>query len=217
MSNYVMQAPIQKRGDLNSFQRDVIHSFDTVLYSKRRLRRKNTPEYRRINRYFKSTSQYWKERNRRKQVYVLAQQGLTLKQIAEKIGCSYRTVRRDAVKLEPYVKAELERHFTRLHREQRERLSAELEASTNSDLLSRYKRITRLMCLSMKARKLSQAEIEKQHNNMLFLDYDNLDGNGYPTVKIAYPGRAFKTPYNLSVIAVKDGKPQRVLGGIKIG
>ena len=44
--------------------------------------------YRRIKRYYKTLWQYWKERNRRKQILCLLEdENLNQRQIAERLGC----------------------------------------------------------------------------------------------------------------------------------
>ncbi len=208
------QEAFAERGDLNDFQVKEAHIFNSenvITEHKRRLKRKKIPEYRRINSYFKGTRQYWKERNRRKQVMELSSKGLTLKQIAKEIGCSYRTVRRDAVKIERYVRGKFNSHMTQLQREARAKLDAEIEALGVSDYDKRFKKLTNLM---FKTRKLSQAEIEKQHNKVIVFDFDKPTDQGFPRI-LAEPG-VFKTPYNISFVAHRDGE-NHVLGGITIG
>jgi transcriptional antiterminator len=180
---------------------------------KRRLKRKKIPEYRRIKNYYKSTAQYWKERSRRQQVLKLTNEGYTLQQIAKEIGCSYRTVRRDAVKLERYVKGKFNSYMEQLQREAREKLNRELDGLSIKDMGKRFQALTRLM---FRTRKLSKREIEKQHNNIIFIDFDKSTLNGDPAIKIGYPHSTFKTPYNISLVSVRNGK-MKVLGGIKIG
>lgn len=63
---------------------------------------KKHPKYRRIHTYCKSPKQYWKERDRRKRVLALANKCLTYQEIAEQMGISERTVKRDMHKLRPY-------------------------------------------------------------------------------------------------------------------
>jgi DNA-binding CsgD family transcriptional regulator len=179
---------------------------------KRRLKRKKIPEYRRIKNYYKSTAQYWKERNRRQQVLKLTNEGYTLQQIAKEIGCSYRTVRRDAVKLERYIKGQFNCHMQQLQREATEKLNRELEGLSIKDMGKRFQVLTRLM---FRTRKLSKREIEKQHNGIVFLDFDRLELDGFPDLRLGNPNGQFKTPYTFSFIAVKNGKPHH-LGAIKI-
>lgn len=216
ISKYSIQGSLDKMSDLRDFQLKQRHSFDTknaFTVENRRLKRKKTPEYRRINNYYKSTAQYWKERNRRQQVLKLTNEGYSLQQIAKEIGCSYRTVRRDAVKLERYIKGKFNSYMEQLQRETREKLNRELEGLSIKDMGKRFQLLTRLM---FRTRKLSKREIEKQHNNIIFIDFDKSTLNGDPTIKIGYPHSTFKTPYNLSLVSVRNGK-MKVLGGIKIG
>lgn len=143
----------------------------------------------------------------------LTHEGYTLQQISEEIGCSYRTVRRDALKLRPYAKGQFNAHMAKLQREARERLNRELEGFSACDMSKRFMAITKLM---FKTRKLSKREIEKQHNNIIFIDFDKSTLDGDPAIKIGYPHSTFKTPYNLSLVSVHNGK-MKVLGGIEIG
>jgi transcriptional antiterminator len=154
-----------------------------------------------------------RESNRRKQVIKLSHEGFTLQQIAKEIGCSYRTIRRDAEKLERYIKGQFNSYMEQLQREAREKLNRELEGLSMKDMSKRFMAITKLM---FRTRKLSKREIEKQHNNTIFIDFDNPTLDGNPTIKIAYPHSTFKTPYNLSLVSVRSGK-MKVVGGIKIG
>jgi hypothetical protein len=203
---------LAERGNIDGFQLKEKLSFNSKVDKTRPLKRKNTPEYRKIHRYFKGTKQYWKERNRRKKVLQLSRDGFTLKQIAKEIGCSYRTVRRDAVKLSPYLKAEFHRQLEQLKREAKVKLEAELESSSVNDIRKRFEVLTNLM---FKSRKLSKQEIFKQHNNIIFVNLDKLNSQGLPTIGLAFSKTRFKTPYILEVIAVKNCD-KHVLGALKI-
>jgi DNA-binding CsgD family transcriptional regulator len=204
---------LAERSSLSGFQLKETASFDSKMNKKRHLKRKSTPEYRRINRYFKATKQYWKERNRRKQVLKLSHEGYTLQQIAKKLRVSYRTVRRDMVKLRPYIKGQFNKHMAQLQREYREKLNRELEGLSIKDINKRFVAITNLM---FKTRKLSKQEIFKQHNNIIFVNMDKLNSQGLPTIDLAFSKTRFKTPYSLDVVAVKNND-KYVLGGLRIG
>jgi hypothetical protein len=54
-----------------------------------------------------------------------------------------------------------------------------------------------------------------QHNNIIFIDFDQLTQDGEPAVKIAYPHSTFKIPYSLSLVSVRN-KKMKILGSIKI-
>ena len=74
--------------------------FDTKKHSNVRRR----AVYRRVGKYYKSVSVYKAERQRRRRVLELHGQGLTVRQIAEKLGVSESTVKRDLQKWRRYLK-----------------------------------------------------------------------------------------------------------------
>lgn len=202
-------AVLQERNDLNGFQMKETPSFDRESTQPRQLKRKRTPDYRRIHVYSKSSKQYWKERDRRKQILELFNEGLSFGEIAERLGVNRRTVRRDLQKLERYVKGQISRRAYLLEQEQRK----QLEALSELSLVERYKALTNLM---FRARKLSKKEEYERHNKTIVIDLDNLTPDGYPRVLMGKPSSPFKTPYNINFVASKDDKP-RILGGIQIG
>ena len=69
----------------------------------RRHRVKEAP-YRKVSCYIKSIKRYNLERERRRQVRLLIEKGLTRQQVAETLGISIRTVKRDWARLQPYLK-----------------------------------------------------------------------------------------------------------------
>jgi len=199
-----------ERNDLNGFQMEQTHHFDTESAQTRQLKRKRAPNYRRIRVYSKSSKQYWKERNRRKQVLELFNEGLSFGQIAERLDVNRRTVRRDIQKLERYMKGQINRETYLLQQEQRKQLE---ESVSGLSLEERFKALTNLM---FRARKLSKKEEYERHNKTIVIDLDNLTPDGYPRVLMDKPSSPFKTPYNINFIGSKDGKP-RIIGGIQIG
>jgi len=64
-------------------------------------------------------------------------------------------------------------------------------------------------------RVLSKQEIEKQHNGIVFLDFDHLGLDGFPNLRLGNPNGLFKTPYTFSFIAVQNGE-SHYLGSLKI-
>jgi len=67
--------------------------------------------YRRVSVYTKSVVRYKLERERRRQVRVLAEEGFTQKQIAVKLGVSTRTVKRDWGKVQSYLKWQFDKEI----------------------------------------------------------------------------------------------------------
>ena len=139
----------------------------------------------------------------------LAGQGLTLSQIAKEIGVSIKTVQRDLSKLERYVKGQINRRRYLLDQEHRR----ELESLSATSFLERSKMLSRLL---FHTRKLGRKEEYKQHNKTIFLDLDNLSVDGFPRLVTKSVSSTFKTPYNMTFIAVKQGQ-HHLLGNLRIG
>lgn len=200
---------LAERTDLNGFQISKSLNFSTKSAETRQLKHNSSPDYRRIRVYFKSSKQYWKERNRRKQILELSNKSLSFGKIAKRIGVNQKTVYRDMQKLERYMKSQINRKAYLFQQEQRR----QLEESSGLSIAERYKALSNLM---FRARRLSKKEEYERHNKTIVIDLDNLTPDGYPRVLMDKPSSPFKTPYNINFIASKDGKP-RILGGIQIG
>jgi predicted transcriptional regulator len=67
--------------------------------------------YLKISTYTKSVKRYKRERERRRQVRLLAEKGFTQKQIASELGVCARTVKRDWDKIRSYVKGQCRREI----------------------------------------------------------------------------------------------------------
>jgi Fic family protein len=100
-------ALLAERNDSNGFQVKETANFNRLIANRRQLRRKKIPDYRKINVYFKSSKQYWKERNRRKQTLKMFQEGKDLGEIARTLNVCNRTVLRDMKKLQVYITGKL--------------------------------------------------------------------------------------------------------------
>ena len=85
------------------------------------------PRYLKVKDYYKSSEQYWKERNRRKLVLKLREEEyLTVAQIALKLEVSEKTVKRDLKKLKPYHERMVHHYMDVLRKHQDEKWEAEL-------------------------------------------------------------------------------------------
>jgi len=120
----------RKRSGSKGFQLEDIEGFSSVCSSSRKLKRKREPSYRRVNRYFKSTSQYWKERNRRKKAYHLFSEGFTHHQIAAKLGVCAKTVSRDLKRTRRY-------HTGRFNK-----MIRQIEAERDPEYIKRYEKLS---------------------------------------------------------------------------
>jgi transcriptional antiterminator len=63
--------------------------------------------YRKICVYTKSVERYKLERARRRQLRLLVEKGFAQRQIADKLGISVRTVKRDWSKVQPFLKGQV--------------------------------------------------------------------------------------------------------------
>jgi len=100
---------------------------------KRKCRKR--PDYRRINTYFKSTKQYWRERNRRRTVWQLHSKGLTYPEIAAKLGVSEKTVQRDMVKVAPYWHRKMVNRWRQIQAEHKREVHRNLESMKPGEAL----------------------------------------------------------------------------------
>lgn len=76
--------------------------FDTEKHSNVKRR----AEYRRIKKSFKGLEKFKQEKLRRGQILELQDQGLHIKEIAERLGLSESTIKRDLLKMRRYVKGQ---------------------------------------------------------------------------------------------------------------
>jgi len=113
-------ASFQETSFFSGFQRQDNSLFSSVSNKIGNKSRKKGPDYRRINRYFKSSKQYWRERNRRKTVWQLHSEGLTYPQIATKLGVSEKTVQRDMAKVAPYWERKMINQWRKMEEERRD-------------------------------------------------------------------------------------------------
>jgi transposase len=91
----------------------------------------NKLDYRRIKRYYKTSGQYWKEHNRRKQILCLfEEENLNRRQIAKRLGVSERTIKRDIAKIRPYQECKFRHQSRLLQKENDEKFEAELANKT---------------------------------------------------------------------------------------
>jgi len=186
----------------HGFQLEDNGTFSSVLDSKRHLKRKKTPSYRRINSYFKSTKQYWRERNRRKQVKELRYvEFLSQKEIAAKLGISVSTVKRDLKKVERSVRGQLNRAKRLMQEEWRidyEKAIEGLNLGEQLDYLSK---------LWEKHRKTFYGREYNRHVIKFFINLDMIQYDGFPTINM-WPrySRDLKLPYIFKFVCIKDGE-----------
>jgi transcriptional antiterminator len=81
---------------------------------------KRKAAYRRISKYYKGLDKFKAEKQRRKQILQLQDEGLNIRDIAWRLQVSERTVKRDLAKVKPYVEGQ----WTLLARQESEKPSS---------------------------------------------------------------------------------------------
>jgi transposase len=165
----------------------------------------NKPDYRRIKRYYKTSGQYWKERNRRKQILcLLEEENLNQRQIAERLGVSERTVKRDVAKIRPYQERKFRHQLRLLQKENDEKFEAELAGKTPIEQL-------KILALKMAERdKVLKMREYYHHQIYVSIDLDKLT-NGFPEVRVwpKHEGATFKLPIRLMRGTLRTRKQYR--------
>ena len=197
--------------------------FDTktpVFDTRRRKRDRSGPEYRRVRKYFKSSGKYWGERNRRKRVLELSE-SLTCGEIAERLGVSERTVKRDLARIRPYYERQVRSHLRRLQQERNAEFKARLEGKSPLEQLRVLREIAK------ECRRRAQARDYLRHHMVVTVDLDTVV-NGFPAVKF-WPARStveWALPLTVSIeflrnketkpigsITIQKKKPDSIFGG----
>jgi hypothetical protein len=76
---------------------------EDVFETKKHTNVNRKAEYRRVGKYYKGLERFKVEKARRSQILELLHQGLTIRQIAEQLQLSVRTVNRDLAKMKSYI------------------------------------------------------------------------------------------------------------------
>ena len=185
-------ASLLKRDSENGFQLTNSKTFGSVKAHKRQLKVKRTAKYRRINRYFKSTKQYKKERKRRKKIlHLWLIEFRSQKEIADKLGVSVSTVKRDQKKLRRYVIGQNNRAINLMQEERHKAYEQAIEG------LSTRECFDYLSLQLERQKKFWQTRGYRGHYTILHLDMTQADKYGIPKLthlprqtantRLAYP------------------------------
>jgi transposase len=162
----------------------------------------NKPDYRRIKRYYKTSGQYWKERNRRKHILcLLDEENLNQRQIAKRLGVSERTVKRDVAKIRPYQERMFRHQLRLLQKEDDEKFEADLAGKTP---LEQLKILARKMAQRNKVLKMREYY---HHQIYMSIDLDKAV-NGFPEVRI-WPQNStatYRMPLTINCRYIKNKK-----------
>ena len=116
-----------KEAENIGFDAEENEGFGKGFSTSKRGNARQRPDYRRVHKYYKSSKKYWEERNRRKQVLELSRQGLTGREIAERLGICDRTVKRDMSRIKPYYERLICSYWKRLEQDRKAEVKAQLE------------------------------------------------------------------------------------------
>lgn len=195
--------------DFLRFQDTNNEGFSSGFDKKQRVTKRKGPQYRRINRYLKSTKQYWRERNRRKAAWNLSGEGYTYKQIAEKLGVSEKTVQRDIKKIRPYYYRLSRRYFRELEAERNRKLREELEGKT---IFQQYEILSNKMDYHMKLMKTREY---RRHVMNVTFDFDAFVTGEPPLVITPAVCSPIAKPFHIR-FWLKSANNKRMIGSLQL-
>jgi hypothetical protein len=188
------------------------------------------PCYRRINVYTKSLTRCKKERERRRQVRLLVENGLRQKQIAEKLGVSLRTVKRDWQKIKRYVAGNRNRSCREISEARRKELFPNLSPNLGGtanlhELQARMRPLFQQIRLigpalkeELKYERRIQELTRKYNRQIIFtIDLDNCDCEGIPSITVFprhMPVYFREKEFEINFRMVKNGVKHE-LGGMR--
>jgi transposase len=161
---------------------------------------KSKADYRRVKKYYKSAGRWRVERERRKRVLRLREEGLSYAEIAERLSVSERTVKRDMAKMKPYYERKVRSYWRRLEADRRAELEAKLEGLS---LVQRFNILTKEI---VKQKNLFEERKYRRSMMTLTVDLDNTT-SGFPAVDASpKPPFEVKMPFTINLEFVKEGK-----------
>ncbi len=172
--------------------------------------------YRKVSVYTKSMDRYAKERERRRQVRLLAEKGHTQKQIASELGVSTRTVKRDCDKIRSYVKGQARKEIRQVADEQQQEFKQRIEELTVNKRLKILKQDIKEATKKARAmqRNIKRKELKQQnvHQSDYIFDLDYPTSDGFPRVT-APPEGSFPLSEGISMkfYAIKNGEKKELL------
>ena len=190
---------------LDSFQERDNEDFSRVSDTK-------GPVYRKIDKYTKSIEQYWKERNRRKQAWLLSSKDYTYTQIAKKLGVSEKTVQRDIKKVSRYYIGQLNRSWRIMEEERQAEWAKKIEGLS---LTQQFKLVTAKLGDYLERKRGREY---KRHLLKLIIDMDDLKHGVFPTIKPWPSHKHFSVtlPLHVQFILRANGQNMKY-GGFTIG
>ncbi len=158
------------------------------------------PKYRQVKKYYKSSSKYWKERDRRKLVLKLHEEGLSQKQIAERLGISVRTVKRDYAKVKPYYIRKI-KHYNSMLEEEKAK-----ESNLKGKSLPELARSLQAKFKLHQELGLTKNRQYRYHRLNFVLDLNNTV-DGFPKLFTLPKGKVqFDFPLKISIFCIKGDR-----------
>jgi predicted transcriptional regulator len=203
--------PFREIGENGGFQLEENEHFST----KKEHSKVKEASYRRVSAYTKSVVQYKRERERRRQVRVLAEKGFTQKQIADELGVSTRTVKRDWDKTRSYVKGQVNREIMQVADARRREFEQRYKGLTVNEELRLLKQDLRIAAKSVHRLLASHGRRESHPQTARQLDYildlDNPTVDGFPSM-IFPPQSRFPLAegFEMKFYAIKNGEKREL-------
>ncbi|MGO8805974.1 MAG: helix-turn-helix domain-containing protein [Candidatus Bathyarchaeia archaeon] len=176
----------------------------------------NKASYRKVSVYTKSMKRYSKERERRRQVRLLAEAGHTQKQIASEIGVSTRTIKRDWNKIQSYVKGQTRKEIRQVVEERQQEFKRRYEGLTVNEELRLLKQDVKEAVKEARALRTIHRRQEQRQQTARQLDYtfdlDCLTVDGFPRVIVPPLGSIpFAGGVGMKFYAIKNGEKRELL------
>jgi len=189
-----------KEAQISVFTRNISNNsvaINAQKSPKRQLKRKKEASYRKVKTYYKSIEQYKKERNRRKQAWLLSGKGLTHAQIAKRLGVSEKTVYRDMQKIGPYYFRKMRHEFEKWQMERWVEEQKQLESMTLAQQVD-------FVCKRAdQFRKAMRGSEYRGHYTIFYLDMTQPDEYGIPKLtQLPHQtrGQPLTYPYKIRVV-----------------
>ena len=176
----------------------------------------NKASYRKVSVYTKSMERYTKERERRRQVRLLAEKGHTQKQIASELGVSTRTIKRDWNKIQSYVKGQTRKEIRQVVEERQQEFKRRYEGLTVNEELRLLKQDVKEAVKEARALQTRDRRQEQRQQTTRQLDYtfdlDCLTADGFPRVIVPPLGSIpLAGGVGMKFYAIKNGEKRELL------
>jgi len=172
--------------------------------------------YRKISVYTKSMKRYRLERERRRQVRALAEQGYTQKQIANKLGVCTRTIKRDWDKIRPYVKGQFVKLIRAVVDERQQEFERRYEGLTVNEEFRLLKQDLKEADKKVRSLQSGQKRQEQRQQPVRQLDYvfdlDSPIVDGFPRIILPFDGSnmQFVGNFEIKFYAIKNGEKREL-------